>query len=189
VKDTSDGVFSVVPWTGVKLKAPNGGEYWQQGTTKTISWDYYTIPSANTVWIYLNKGGTRVLKITETAPIGNNHQGSYSWSIPSTLPDGNDYTIQISTIPGGDSDESNASFTISPASLKPLPRNEKLPTDPDGDGIYEDLNGNGRLDFADVVLYFNQMEWIAANEPVSAFDLNRNGRIDFADIVQLFGEI
>ena len=63
------------------------------------------------------------------------------------------------------------------------------PTDPDGDGIYEDLNGNGRLDFADVVLYFNQMTWIAANEPVSAFDLNGNGRIDFADIVALFNEI
>ena len=63
------------------------------------------------------------------------------------------------------------------------------PTDPDYDCIYEDLNGNTRLDFADVVLYFNQMEWIAANEPVSAFDLNGNGRIDFADIVKLFGEI
>jgi len=63
------------------------------------------------------------------------------------------------------------------------------PTDPDGDGIYEDLNGNNRLDFADVVLYFNQMTWIAANEPVSAFDLNKNGRIDFADIVALFNEI
>jgi hypothetical protein len=71
----------------------------------------------------------------------------------------------------------------------PLPGFLKLPTDPDGDGIYEDLNGNDRLDFADVVLYFNQMEWIAANEPVDAFDLNGNGRIDFADIVELFGEI
>jgi PKD repeat protein len=70
-----------------------------------------------------------------------------------------------------------------------LPGYASLPTDPDGDCIYEDLNGNGRLDFADVVLYFNQMEWIAAHEPVSAFDLNGNGRIDFADIVRLFGEI
>jgi PKD repeat protein len=70
-----------------------------------------------------------------------------------------------------------------------LPGYTNLPTDPDGDCIYEDLNGNGRLDFADVVLYFNQMEWIAAHEPVSAFDLNGNGRIDFADIVKLFGEI
>jgi PKD repeat protein len=71
----------------------------------------------------------------------------------------------------------------------PLPGYTNPPTDPDGDCIFEDLNGNGRLDFADVVLYFNQMEWIAANEPVGAFDLNANGRIDFADIVQLFGEI
>jgi len=39
------------------------------------------------------------------------------------------------------------------------------------------------------VLYFNQMTWIAANEPIAAFDLNGNGRIDFADIVALFNEI
>ena len=64
-----------------------------------------------------------------------------------------------------------------------------MPTDPDGDGICEDLNGNTRLGFVDVVLYFNRMEWIAVNEPVSAFDLNGDGRIDFADIVKLSGEI
>jgi PKD repeat protein len=71
----------------------------------------------------------------------------------------------------------------------PLPGYTLPPTDPDDDFIFEDLNGNGRLDFADVVLYFNQMEWIAAHEPVGAFDLNGNGRIDFADIVKLFSEI
>jgi len=70
-----------------------------------------------------------------------------------------------------------------------LPGYANPPTDPDGDCIYEDLNANGRLDFADVVLYFNQMTWIAANEPIAAFDLNGNGRIDFADIVALFNEI
>jgi PKD repeat protein len=74
-------------------------------------------------------------------------------------------------------------------SMVPLPGYTNPPTDPDGDCIYEDLNANGRLDFADVVLYFNQMTWIGANEPVSAFDLNGNGRIDFADIVALFNEI
>jgi PKD repeat protein len=73
--------------------------------------------------------------------------------------------------------------------LGSLPGYPGLPTDPDLDGIYEDLNANSRLDFADVVLYFNQMTWIAANEPIAAFDLNRNGRIDFADIVALFNEI
>jgi PKD repeat protein len=71
----------------------------------------------------------------------------------------------------------------------PLPGFSNPPTDPDSDGIYEDLNANNRKDFNDVVLMFNQIQWIAANEPVSAFDFNGNGRIDFNDIVKLFGEI
>jgi PKD repeat protein len=70
-----------------------------------------------------------------------------------------------------------------------VPGDAGAPGDPDGDGVYEDVNGNGRADFADVVLYFNAMTWIAANEPVSAFDCNRNGRIDFADVVWLFSHL
>jgi PKD repeat protein len=86
-------------------------------------------------------------------------------------------------------DVSTTLFTQDPFAPQKVPGSSAAPTDPDHDGIYEDLNGNGRLDFADVVLYFNQMTWIAANEPVCAFDLNGNGRIDFADIVALFNEI
>ncbi len=70
-----------------------------------------------------------------------------------------------------------------------LPGSPDAPTDTDGDGLYEDVNGNGRKDFADVVLYFNQMSWIAANEPVPLFDCNGNGRIDFADVVALFNAL
>jgi PKD repeat protein len=73
--------------------------------------------------------------------------------------------------------------------LSSLPGFTNPPTDPDSDGLYEDLNGNGRKDFNDVVLMFNQMQWIAANEPLGTFDFNGNGRIDFNDIVKLFGEI
>ncbi len=64
-----------------------------------------------------------------------------------------------------------------------------LPTDTDSDGVFDDINGNGRQDFADVVLYFDQLNWIAANEPLAAFDCNANGRIDFADIVWLFDHL
>jgi PKD repeat protein len=53
----------------------------------------------------------------------------------------------------------------------------------------EDLNGNIRPDFNDVVLMFDQMQWIGVNEPICAFDFNGNRRIDFNDIVKLFGEI
>jgi len=94
------------------------------------------------------------------------------------------------------SDEPNPGFSI--MKLGPektaeqpvtLPGMTSPPTDPDNDGLYEDLNGNGRTDFADVTLFFEQMEWVAANEPVALFDFNGNGRIDFADISALFTEI
>ncbi len=70
-----------------------------------------------------------------------------------------------------------------------VPPQQVAPNDLDKDGKYEDVNGNGRRDFADVVLFFNQMTWIATNEPVVAFDFNNNNRIDFADVVRLFEKI
>ena len=77
--------------------------------------------------------------------------------------------------------------TVSPVTL--VPGGVGIPRNLDGDDRYEDVNGNGRKDFADVVLYFNQMTWIAANEPLSAFDYNGNGRIDFADVTWLFNKL
>jgi photosystem II stability/assembly factor-like uncharacterized protein len=74
-------------------------------------------------------------------------------------------------------------------SIRIFPGMTTLPTDPDNDGVYEDTNGNGRTDFADLTLYFLQMDWIGANEPVTAFDPNGNGRIDFADLSALFAEL
>jgi hypothetical protein len=65
------------------------------------------------------------------------------------------------------------------------PRAPLRPADPDFEGAFEEINGNQWQDFADVVLYFNQMSWITANEPISLFDYNTNGRIDFADVVRL----
>jgi PKD repeat protein len=90
---------------------------------------------------------------------------------------------------GGSDTESKTDLINVTTALLPLYGCSNPPKDPDGNGLYEDLNGNGRKDFNDVVLMFNQMQWIAANEPVSAFDFNGNGRIDFNDIVNLFGEI
>lgn len=70
-----------------------------------------------------------------------------------------------------------------------LPGQASAPTDPDHDGRYEDLSGNGRADFSDVVLFFNQIDWIRANEPVAAFDFGGNGNIAFDDIVALYKKI
>lgn len=66
---------------------------------------------------------------------------------------------------------------------------EAPPRDPDDDGLFEDLNANGRADFDDVVHHFMAMGWIMENEPVTAFDFNGNDRIDFEDLIRLYHHI
>jgi len=63
------------------------------------------------------------------------------------------------------------------------------PTDPDNDGRYEDVNGNGRLDYDDIQTLFDNFESdsVAMNE--SAYDFNANGRLDFDDVVDLFDDV
>ena len=70
-----------------------------------------------------------------------------------------------------------------------LPGQSGAPTDPDKDDRYEDLNANGRKDFADVILFFEQLDWIVIHEPLAAFDYNGNGRVEFADIVMMYDEM
>ncbi len=70
-----------------------------------------------------------------------------------------------------------------------IPGGAGTPTDPNADGLYDDVNGNMRKDFGDVALFFNQLAWIAEQAPVSLFDYNKNGRIDFADVVTLFDNL
>jgi hypothetical protein len=82
----------------------------------------------------------------------------------------------------------NVTPNVTPT-VAPVPGGDAVPTDTDGDDLYDDVNGNGRADFGDVTLFFNQMTWIAANEPLSAFDFNGNGRVDFADVTWLFNHL
>ena len=100
VNDTSDGLFSIMPFSGVLLQAPNGGETWQQGTSHQITWTYYSSWGATTAEIYLLKADQVVSTINTTVPVGSNHQGSYDWTVPQSVVPGNDYKIRIYLIPG-----------------------------------------------------------------------------------------
>jgi PKD repeat protein len=132
-------------------------------------------------WIMEYDTGTQNGPIVCTSP-----ECVYTYTAPGT------YNVQMRVFNAVSSDYVTRigyiTVTTGPA-VQPLPGYPSSPTDPDNDGLYEDLNGNGRLDFADVVLFFDQMDWIAANEPVAAFDMNGNGRIDFSDIIHLYDEI
>ncbi|MDD1729229.1 MAG: S8 family serine peptidase, partial [Methanospirillum sp.] len=93
------------------------------------------------------------------------------------------------TVSGGRIDAGKTLAAISGSSVLTLPGLSASPKDLNSDGVYEDLNGNGRRDFADVSLYFKNLDWIKTNEPVSAFDISGNGKIDFTDVVKLFQKI
>ena len=76
-----------------------------------------------------------------------------------------------------------------PLSIPVFPGYTNSPTDPDNNGYYEDLNGNGKVDFDDVVAYYANMDWIEKNATVSLFDYNKNNLIDFDDIVKLYDRL
>lgn len=62
------------------------------------------------------------------------------------------------------------------------------PTDPDADGRYKDVNGNGRLDYAEIELLFEHLGAESVTMNVEAYDFNENGQIDYDEVVELYKE-
>ena len=71
-------------------------------------------------------------------------------------------------------------------SISALPGAANPPRDLNADGLYEDVNGNGRVDFSDVVLLFNNLDLVSTSYPPSVFDFNQNRRIDYSDVTALY---
>jgi endoglucanase len=79
------------------------------------------------------------------------------------------------------------SVTTGASDIEPI--EGTMPTNIDDDPAYEDLNGNGRLDFDDIVVHFQHIDDPIITNHVSAYDFNGNGEIDFDDSVSLFQEV
>jgi hypothetical protein len=73
--------------------------------------------------------------------------------------------------------------------LPALPGSTSAPRDVDGNGRYEDVNGNGRTDFNDVTLFFNNLNTVMSAYPAQAFDFNGNARVDYADVTVLYVQL
>ncbi|WP_198664562.1 right-handed parallel beta-helix repeat-containing protein [Halorubrum sp. 48-1-W] len=63
------------------------------------------------------------------------------------------------------------------------------PTDPDGDGLYEDINGDGESDIVDVQALFSNMDDDTIRNDPDAFDFNDDGSVDVIDVQKLFNEV
>lgn len=162
----TDMLYVDLNWTegnlSLELTDPNGQKY---------------TPATDTARVWSTSDSNRII-FTIVAPTAGN------WSakiVPLSLPH-HPIRYNLTTY------RSNVNATLEEEipTMTTVPGGTGTPTDINNDGKREDVNGNGRNDFADVVLYFNQMIWIAANEPPGPFDYTGNGRVDFADVVRLF---
>ena len=70
--------------------------------------------------------------------------------------------------------------------LSPVGNATNLPTDPDGDGKYEDVNGDGVLDSSDTQAFYDNLNSLRGN---SAFDFNGDGTVDVVDVQKLSTEV
>jgi PKD repeat protein len=100
------------------------------------------------------------------------------------------YTVILTaTNAGGSDSETKTGYITVSTGVVTLPDQTLPPTDPDNDGLYEDLNGNGRKDYNDLQLFYSNLIWIADNEPRASFDFNGNERIDFNDLQIIYNEM
>jgi PKD repeat protein len=100
------------------------------------------------------------------------------------------YTVSL-TVTGPYNQDTVTGYIVATRTVEPFPGQTLSPLDPDFDGRYEDINGNGILDFEDVVIFYKNMEWVRTNTAVgiAPYDYNGNGLIDYDDVVQLFLEV
>ncbi|MBN1432195.1 MAG: hypothetical protein JW931_05440 [Methanomicrobiaceae archaeon] len=94
------------------------------------------------------------------------------------------WSVIVTNINGESVTDENG-FWIS-SSIIPIEGQEDTPNDLNGDGLYEDLNGNSQLDYADVNMFFEKLDWIIANGAVWGFDFNSDGTLEFIDIIALY---
>jgi len=61
--------------------------------------------------------------------------------------------------------------------------------DLDSDGLIEDINGNGRFEFADLVDLYTLIDSPEVQDHKSRFDFNQDGVADFSDIELMFSRL
>ncbi|OYR51709.1 hypothetical protein DJ74_03285 [Halorubrum sp. Ea8] len=84
-------------------------------------------------------------------------------------------------------DENGASISV--VEIPPVGDFQNSPTDPDDDGLYEDVNGDGQFDIVDVQALFANLDDETIENYPDAFDFNGDGTVDVVDVQKLFTEV
>jgi PKD repeat protein len=99
--------------------------------------------------------------------------------------DAGDYTHGIFT----DDDSVTATLSVEAETLPPVSGFENSPADPDDDGLYEDVNGDGEFDIVDVQALFANLDDETVQNNSDGFDFNQDGDVDVVDVQKLYNEV
>ncbi len=91
-----ENLITVSEAPSVTLVAPNGGETWHAGETRTISWAFTGDPGKYVV-LELLKGKSAVEVIAARVPAGTGGTGSHTWAISDKTAPGDDYRVRITS--------------------------------------------------------------------------------------------
>jgi PKD repeat protein len=83
-------------------------------------------------------------------------------------------------------DTDSTAVEIRERTVDPVTAAATPPTDPDEDGEYEDVDGDGRASFRDVVVLFANLDDPAVRADPGAFDFDGDGDVSYADVVAFF---
>jgi len=62
-------------------------------------------------------------------------------------------------------------------------------TDTTGDGLLNDIDGDGEFNIFDVQLFFNNLDESVVQDNSAAFDFNDDGEVDILDVQALFNQL
>jgi PKD repeat protein len=78
----------------------------------------------------------------------------------------------------------NQNFTLT-VELPPIGGSSRSPQDLDGDGLYEDIDGDGALTILDAIIFAFNYDSPEVQKYSRYYDFNGDGRVDFADVLRL----
>lgn len=213
---TADSTYAAVLRTAADSAGNDGAS--DQADTVTIEQETEPVPEPESPEASLSApsevtaGTTVTLDASDSAdPDGPDDELEYEWSLSDkpdgvtvTLPDdaSGDVTLQTAgtyefTVTVTDEQDLTDTATVVVEVTEP-PEQEQpepvcdgcnAPQDLDGDGTYEDVNGNDVQGFGDVIALFENFQSDTVTENTELYDYNDNGVVGFGDIIYLFETI
>jgi hypothetical protein len=152
--------------------------------TATVSSDG-DVESTQTVELLfdLNGDGTAESVASKEVTIGANGQTQVSFDVqvPADASFGDrEYSVETAA------DGAGGTVEVTPPDVN---GDGILPGDPDGDGLFEDANGDGSVDTGDAQALFGNRESDAVQDHAGAFDFNGDGDVNVGDAQALFKKV